>query len=78
MKFMIRAFVANPGGVYDPLPLHDFDTDTDATNGFIPSVGDVWRFDETKPAYIVKERFFSVFSQQCSLTVEETNKRPLG
>ena len=63
MKFMVRAFIPNPGGAYDPPPLEQFDLDKDKSNGFIPSIGDVIQWDDTKPAYLVIDRFFNFFTR---------------
>ena len=75
MKFMVRAFIPNPGGAYGPAPLEEFDLDTDKSNGFIPSIGDVIQWADTMPAYLVIDRFFNFSLEICTLMVEETSKR---
>lgn len=68
MKFNVRAFIANPGGAYDPAPLHEFDFESE----FVPAVGDILRWDHTATAYEVTKRFFDYSSSQCALQVVET------
>lgn len=72
MNWNVRAFIANPDGAYDPAPLHDFD---DGTEGFIPSVGDCLRWDETGSTYKVIARRFDYLTGRCALEVEETEPR---
>lgn len=67
MKWNVRAFIDNPGGAYNPAPLHEFD---DETVGMIPSVGDVLWEDENKKAYKVVERHFYYPGARCALQVE--------
>ena len=45
MKFNVRAFKDNPGGAYDPTPIHDFDADSET---IIPVVGDYLQWDGFK------------------------------
>lgn len=68
MEWQARAFIRNPGGAYDPAPLHEFD---DSPDGFIPSAGDCIRWDETGTIYRVTERYFDYSSKSCVLMVEK-------
>jgi hypothetical protein len=72
MKWNVRAFINNPGGAYDPAPLHEFDAETE---GFIPMNGDYLRWDETGPTYKVVARHFDYAAGRCALEVEETEPR---
>ncbi|KPA99977.1 hypothetical protein [Ahrensia marina] len=68
MKFHVRVFKPNPGGAYDPAPLHDFDL-IDST--FIPMVGDLLQASESEPIYEVKSRHFDYANRLCALSVKE-------
>ena len=70
MRFLVRAFVANPGGAYNPAPLEQFDSDGEVPISEVPHVGDVLRHGVE--AFRVKARFFDFAGQQCSLDVEQT------
>lgn len=74
MKFHVRAFVDNPGGAYDPAPIHDFDTDT-AIEAVIPMVGDYLMWYDASPTYKVIARHFDYAGERCALEVEETEPR---
>ena len=72
MKFHVRAYVDNPGGAYDPAPLHEFDEETDT---LIPMVGDKLRWDETGTTYEVIARHFDYSCRHCVLEVKEAASR---
>lgn len=71
----VRCFIANPGGAYDPAPLHDLDHEAYAP----PLPGDNIA-DESRNTYVVKARRFKVSSHgtvTCALLVEEAADGPL-
>ncbi len=68
MKFNVRAFIDNPGGAYDPAPLHEFDDELE----FVPDVGDILRWDHEGTSYKVTKRMFEYSSSRCALWVVET------
>lgn len=69
MKWHVRAFIDNPGGTYDPLPLYEFDDDS---GGTIPAVGDIIQ-EETEGKFRVVERHFDYNGKSCGLRVEKHN-----
>ena len=68
MELHVRIFTANPGGAYDPAPLHEFD---ESPEGFIPVVGDCLRWDESGTIYRVTERYFDYSSKTAAVMVEK-------
>jgi len=74
MKFIIRGFIENLGGAYDPCPIHDFDDETESN---IPMVGDYLNWDPTLPTYKVVARHFYYSGARCALELEETKSPKL-
>ena len=74
-KFMARVFLPNPGGAYDPAPLHEFD---DIESDFVPAIGDVIRYggsvktyrDGAGDSYRVVARYFDAATNRCAIYVE--------
>ena len=69
MEWIVRAFINNPGGAYDPAPLHEFD---EAIEGVIPMIGDHLHSD-TGRTYKVVARHFDCPAGRCALEVEEAD-----
>lgn len=68
MEWIVRAFINNPGGAYDPAPLHEFD---DKTEGIIPMVGDYLHAGGR--SYRVVARHFQHEGERCALEVEDAD-----
>lgn len=66
--FYARCFISNPGGAYDPAPLHEFDNERG--DEFIPAVGDIIRADQSAESYRVVSRFCDYSLRRCAIFVE--------
>ena len=74
MKFYVRAFIPNPGGPYDPAPIHEFDELEPVGLSEIPQIGDVLISPAGPPeAYRIKDRFLEYGDKygRCALMVEQ-------
>ncbi|PTV95866.1 hypothetical protein C8J27_103195 [Rhodobacter aestuarii] len=75
--FFVRCFIDNPGGAYDPAPLHQFDHYSYCP----PAVGD--RLQEGRTGdrvYVVTQRHFHIYGnghENCALLIELADPSPL-
>jgi hypothetical protein len=66
-KFMARVFLPNPGGAYDPAPLHEFDV---SDGEFVPGVGDIIRDHHSGGFFRVTSRYFDLEINRAAIFVE--------
>jgi hypothetical protein len=65
--FTARVFLPNPGGAYDPAPLHEFD---DLESAFTPAIGDIIRYGASGASYRVVSRFFDAEANRAAIFVD--------